>query len=62
MIKITFPDGSNKKFKECSGLDIANSISEGLGREAVAIEVDGVVQDLNIDITKNAKIRIITFV
>jgi len=61
MIKITFPDGSNKKFKECSGLDIANSISEGLGREAVAIEVDGVVQDLNIDITKNAKIRIITF-
>ncbi len=61
MIKITFPDGSNKKFKECTGLDIANSISEGLGREAVAIEVDGVVQDLGKEITSDCSIRILTF-
>ncbi len=60
-MKITFPDESVKEFKEASGLDIANSISEGLGRAAVAIEVDGKIQDLNLPIEKDSKVRIITF-
>ena len=41
-IQITFPDGSARAFDSGStGLDIANSISAGLARVALAIDVDG---------------------
>ncbi len=61
MVKITFPDNSVKELDNPTGLDIANSISEGLGRAAIAIEVDGELKDLSEKIKKDAKIRIITF-
>lgn len=61
MVKITFPDGSSKEFKEATGLDIAMSISEGLARVALAIEVNGKLIDLSVPIKKDAKIKIITF-
>jgi threonyl-tRNA synthetase len=61
-IKITFPDGSKKEFESgISGFDIAMSISEGLARNSLAIEIDGKLKDLNTTITSDAKIRIITF-
>ncbi len=61
-INIEFPDGSKKEYKKgINGLDIANSISEGLGRAALAIETNGELQDLSIPITENSKIKIITF-
>ncbi len=61
-IKITFPDGSKKEFdKGITGLDIANSISEGLGRAALAIEVNNKIKDIEKPIEKDASIRIITF-
>ncbi|MBW3015661.1 threonine--tRNA ligase [Candidatus Woesearchaeota archaeon] len=61
MVKIEFPDGSKKEFKNPTGIDIAKAVSEGLARAALAIEVDGKLQDLNQEIKKDAKIRIITW-
>ncbi|MBW2992116.1 TGS domain-containing protein, partial [Candidatus Woesearchaeota archaeon] len=62
MVKITFPDGSSKEFKAgTTGLDIANSISEGLARAALAVKVNDKIIDLNIPIKKDSKIQIITF-
>jgi len=61
-IKIEFPDGSKKEYeKGISGLDIAKSIGERLARAALAIEVDGEIKDLDVNIKNDSKIRIITF-
>ncbi|MFC1722510.1 threonine--tRNA ligase [Nanoarchaeota archaeon] len=61
-IKITFPDDSVKEFeKGCTGLDIANSISEGLGRAALAIKVNDEAIDITTPINDNARIQILTF-
>jgi threonyl-tRNA synthetase len=61
MINIIFPDGNAKEFENnVTGFDIASSISISLAKIALAIEVDGELKDLNIPITKDAKIRIIT--
>lgn len=61
-ITITFPDKSKKKYqKGITGLEIANSISEGLGRAAIAITIDGTTTDLSKKINKDAKIQILTF-
>jgi len=62
MVKITYPDGSSKEFKESiTGFDIAKGISEGLSRAALAIEVNGELKDLNLEIKNDASIKIITF-
>ena len=48
MINVTLPDGSVKQFEnEVSCLEVAQSISQGLARNAVCCEVDGVLCDLN---------------
>ncbi len=61
-IKIQYPDKSKQEFdKGVSGLDLAKSIGERLARDALAIEVNGKLQDLGTPINENAKIRIITF-
>ena len=61
MVDITFPDGNIKEFKNHpTGLDVAQSISEGLARDCVAMEVNGEIVDLNTIITRNASIRLIT--
>lgn len=61
-MKITFPDNSKKEFEQNStGLDIANSISEGLGRAAIAVKVNNKLQDLTTPITEDSTIQIITF-
>jgi len=42
MINISLPDGSIKSFENApTGLEVANSISEGLARDSIAVEVDG---------------------
>ncbi len=62
MVEIKFPDGSKKQFESgISGYDIALSISEGLARNALAIEIDGKLKDLYTTITSNCNVRIITF-
>ena len=59
-ITITFPDGTKKQFEQgISGLAIASSISKGLAREALAVEVNGEVWDLSRPITGDSSVRIL---
>ncbi|MGD9300053.1 MAG: threonine--tRNA ligase, partial [Desulfobacterales bacterium] len=61
MINITFPDGNIKAFENpLSGLDVAKSISDGLARNCVAMELDDQLVDLTFTIERDAKIRLIT--
>ncbi len=61
-IKITFPDGTIKEFdKGVTGFQIAESVSSRLAQEALAIEVNGRVKDLDAQINFNAVVRILTF-
>jgi threonyl-tRNA synthetase len=61
-VKITLPDGSVREFPQgVKGSEIASSISEGLARVSLAIEVDGEVRDLSRPITKDASIKILTW-
>jgi len=61
MISITFPDGSVKQFENHpDGYTIASSISEGLARNCVAMEVDGVKTDLYAAVDRDAHIRFLT--
>jgi threonyl-tRNA synthetase len=61
MVNITLSDGTIKQFDEgVSGLDVARSISEGLARQCVAMEMDGRIVDLNIPIRSHTRLRLIT--
>jgi threonyl-tRNA synthetase len=61
MINITFPDGSTKSFDDFpTGFDIAGSISEGLARDSVAMELDENLVDMSTMVKKDALIRLIT--
>ena len=61
-ITITFPDGSSRQFPGgTTGDEIASSISEGLRRQALAVEVDGEVWDLARPIDRDAEVRILTW-
>lgn len=61
MIHITLPDGSIRSYDAPpTGLDIAKSISEGLARNCVAMEIDGEIADLGRTITADAAVRLIT--
>lgn len=61
-VKISLPDGSQREYPQgVKGADIALSISEGLARNALAIEVDGEVWDLARPITKDASVKILTW-
>jgi threonyl-tRNA synthetase len=61
-IQITLPDGSIRTFPSgITGLEIARSISDGLARQALAIEVNCEVRDLARPITTDSSIRILTW-
>ena len=61
-MKITLKDGVVKEFdKPVSVLEIAESISEGLARNACAGIVDGQTQDLRYVVDKDAEVSICTF-
>jgi len=61
MVNITFPDGNIKGFENNpTGLDVAKSISEGLARDCVALQLNGEIVDLNTTITQDAAIKLIT--
>ncbi len=58
---ITLKDGSKKEYEgKMTGLDIAMDISEGLARNACAIEVDGKVKDLRTTIDSDCNLSILT--
>ncbi len=62
MVELTFPDGSKKTYNAgVTGLQVAQDISEGLARAALAIEFNGKLLDLTTTLTTNGKVRIITF-
>src|SRR5690606_17545472 len=61
-VNISLPDGSKREYPDgVKGSEIAASISEGLARVALAIEVDGEVWDLFRPINKDASIKILTW-
>lgn len=61
-LKISFPDGTVREFpKGVTGDEIARSISEGLARNALAIEVNGEVLELSRPISTDAEIKILTW-
>ncbi len=61
-IKITFPDGNIKEFgKGITGRKIAESISSRLAEDALAVEVNGFVRDLDAQLDNDAQIKFLTF-
>ncbi len=61
-INVKFPDGSVREFDEgISGLEVATSISEGLGRAALACYHDDKLVDITTPITTDITIKILTF-
>ena len=60
-MQITLPDGSIREYQGVvNGFDVAGSIGAGLLRAAVAIEVNGTLQDLSEPIADNSEVSIIT--
>ncbi|MEX0661754.1 MAG: threonine--tRNA ligase [Balneolaceae bacterium] len=61
-ITLTFPDGAQKKFsKNITGYKVAESISQGLARNALSVTVNDEVLDLDRPITKDGEIAINTW-
>ena len=59
-ITITFPDGNTKSVeKGISGFDLANQISKSLAKESVAIQIDGKICDLSLELNQDCKVVII---
>lgn len=62
VVKITLPDGSSRDYPMgVKGIEIAQSISEGLARNALSIEVNGEIWDLSRSINSDAAIKIFTW-
>ncbi|HLR65424.1 MAG TPA: threonine--tRNA ligase [Pseudogracilibacillus sp.] len=62
MIKLIFPDGAEKEFpKGTTGEDVAQSISPGLRKQALAIKLNKEAYDLRRPILENGTIEIITY-
>ena len=60
-IRVTLPDASERELAEgTTGADLAAQIGPGLARAAVAIKVDGQIQDLGRPLPDGAKIAILT--
>lgn len=61
MVAIKLPDGSILEMESgVNGFDIANKISSGLAKAALAVTVNGKTQDLSTPITTDATVTIIT--
>ncbi len=61
-IKITFPDGAVKDFdKGITGYQIAQSISNRLAEEVLAVKFNNTVQDLHRTITEDGTVKFLTF-
>jgi len=62
MIKVTLKDGTLKEYNEGISIkEVAESISAGLARVALAGEVDGNVKDLTFKLESDCKLSILTF-
>jgi threonyl-tRNA synthetase len=62
MIKVTLKDGSVKGYqKGTTVMQVAESISAGLARVALAAEIDGEVRDLSTVLEKDCSLNLLTF-
>ncbi len=62
MINITLPDNSVRQYpKGITGLEIAQSISEGLARKVLSVKVDDEVWDATRPITRDARVKLLTW-
>lgn len=62
MIQVTFKDGSSREFeKSISALDVAKSLSAGLARQALSVEIDGETRDLTTPLEQDCKVTFLTF-
>ncbi len=60
-VTLTLPDGSSRQFDgPVTGIELAESIGSGLARAALAIAVNGQLQDLSLPITEDSAVSIIT--
>ena len=60
-IRITLPDKSVRTFENAiTGYELASDIGRNLAKDAICIEIDGVLSDLHNSIDKDAKCRIYT--
>ncbi|HCY77301.1 MAG TPA: threonine--tRNA ligase [Ignavibacteriales bacterium] len=61
-IKITFPDGAVKEFESgISGYQIAQSISNRLADEVLAVKFNDTIRDLNRSLTEDGTVKFLTF-
>ena len=59
-INITLTDGTClEKPSGITGLDVAKSISEGLAKQAILVELDGEIRDLSYPIIKDSSLKIL---
>lgn len=62
MIKITLPDGSVKEFeKNSTAIDIAKSISEGLARNVISANFNGITVETTTPLTSDGSLVLHTF-
>ena len=60
-IKVILPDNSKISLQEgANGFDLAKTISEGLAKNAVALEINGDVKDIRTPLSDGDKVRILT--
>jgi len=60
-IRITLPDKSVRTFeKGITGYELASDIGRNLAKDAICIEIDGVLSDLHYSIDRDAKCKIYT--
>jgi threonyl-tRNA synthetase len=61
-IQLRLPDGQVKKYASgITGQEVAEKIGSRLAKDALAIKLDGQLQDLNVPVEQNAAIEIVTF-
>ncbi len=59
-VTLTFPDGAKRQVKSgTTGFEVAKSISPSLAKRTVAMQLDGVLSDLNDPIGKDAAINFV---
>ena len=62
MVKITFPDGSDRSYEQgVTGLQIAESLSPALARDVVSCGIKGETTELNRPINEDASINLYKF-
>ena len=53
-ITLTFPDGTSRQFpKNITGKEVAETISQGLARNALSVTINGTIMDLDQPVDKD---------